>query len=92
MCWRAPILDFLIYLSNPDGPNPYGLPQDNTRGGMPGSTSSDATFDRIRSWIADCTENHERCKVLSAVEHGAPAFYPDRLLDLRGGKIRLMAK
>ncbi|GAB1317956.1 hypothetical protein MFIFM68171_08166 [Madurella fahalii] len=74
---------FMLYPTDRRGPNPYNLGRGQN---MPGKTSSESTFKTIRGWITDCIANHNRCKRLS--EDGP--FSPDRVLDLRCDKIRLV--
>ncbi|KAF7516247.1 hypothetical protein G7054_g14242 [Neopestalotiopsis clavispora] len=48
------------------------------------TTNSDRTLSRAETWLRECTENHRGCgKQVSS-------FFPKRLLDLRGRRIRLI--
>lgn len=74
---------YLLYAVDESRPNPYNLPYQQD---MPGNTSSESTFEKIHSWITDCNENHDKCK--RAQRDGL--FSPDRLLDLRDDRVRLV--
>ena len=66
--------------------NPLGIQR--TRNRLPGTTSFEATFATIRSWIETCTTHHEKCRrQIGHVQR--PVVSPKRLLDLRGGAVVL---
>jgi len=58
-----------------------------TRHLLPGTTSSEATFNTIQNWMTDCLLNHTICSKTHIPSNNKPL--PKRLLELTNGRVVL---
>ena len=64
-----------------DIPAPWPMVGSSRMRGSCGITP-ETTFLSVKSWIRECTENHELCNTAGAFSEGSPPKLPKRVLDL----------